>query len=51
MEDIETIKVELTEENLIKPKRIEFENGSYINFPVDVSEENYGKNHKIIFWD
>ena len=34
------IKVELSEENLIKPKRIEFENGSVIEIPVNAPRRN-----------
>lgn len=51
MNDIEVIKVELTEENLIKLAKIEFENGSCITIPNDTSGEVYRSNERIIFRD
>lgn len=51
MNDKEVIKVELSEENLIKPKRIEFENGSYIEIPVDAADATQRGNNRMIFWD
>ena len=51
MDDIEVIKVELTEENLIKPKRIEFENGNCIIVRPDTSDKVYRGNIHRMFFD
>ena len=51
MNDKDIIKVELSEENLIKPKRIEFKNGSVIEIPIDASEATQRSNNRIVFWD